>query len=317
MGTTVTKRGDFTASSVEVWIWLLLVMQPYNYRTLEILEQYGFNAEKAAAAVRDGEVILTEDEKKRAKDTRNEAVHNVMKACFNSGVRIITLDDEEYPALLKEIYNPPIVLFCAGNLKCLSSALTLSAVGTRRPSDYGTAVTKRLISQLSQAGTVITSGLALGIDAAVHRACIDSGGQTVGVSGCGILVNYPVDNAQLKRDIIKSGGAIISELLPFTKPSADYFQHRNRIISGLSEGTLVLEADEKSGALITANHACEQGREVFYVPPHDILSPRFMGVASLGRDGATPVFSYLDVLYGIIGTSDLGSFISNDLKNKF
>lgn len=305
MGTTVTKRGDFTASRVEVWIWLLLVMQPYNRRTLEILEHFGFNAEKAAVAIRDGKVNITEDEKRRAKETRNNAVNDIINKCRNNNIKIITLDDKEYPALLKNIDNPPIVLFCKGNLKGIDGGLTVSVVGTRNASAYGIDVTKRIISQLAQVGAVITSGLAAGIDAAAHKACIDNGGQTIAVLACGMFVDYPLENTRLKHEIIESGGAVISELLPYTKPSADYFQHRNRIISGLSLGTLVIEASGQSGALITANHACEQGREVFYIPPHNILSPHFMGVAALGRDGAVPVFSYLDIIRTLIGQTDI------------
>ena len=285
-------------------------MQPYNHKTIEILEQFDFNAEKTAAAIRDGEVSLSEDEKLRAKQTRNGAVREVLKLCYDNGIKIITLDDKEYPALLRNIDNPPIVLFCAGNLNDLDSSLTISAVGTRKPSEYGIAVTRRIIPQLTKVGAVITSGLAVGIDAAAHKSCLNSGGRTIGVLACGILVNYPMENAGLKRGIVENGGAVISELLPFTRPSADYFQYRNRIISGLSLGTLIIEASDKSGALITANHACEQGREVFFIPPHDILSPRFMGVAALGRDGATPVYSYLDILYALLKTADLTEFIN-------
>ncbi|MCH5203573.1 MAG: DNA-processing protein DprA [Oscillospiraceae bacterium] len=289
-------------------------MQPYNRRTVEILEQFDYNAEKAATAIRDGKVLLSEEEKQRANKVRRGAVREVMKLCSDNGVKIMTLDDEEYPSLLKNIDNPPIVLFCAGELGGLDGTLTVSAVGTRTPSSYGISVTKRIIPQLTKVGTIITSGLAVGIDAAVHRSCIDNGGRTIGVLGCGIFVNYPAKNAGLKQEIVESGGAVISELLPFTKPSSEYFQHRNRIISGLSLGTLVLEAGEKSGALITANHACEQGREVFFIPPHDILSPSFMGVAALGRDGATPVYSYTDILYTLLKTADLDEFIRRELS---
>ena len=280
-------------------------MQPYNRKTLEILERFDYNAEKAAAAIRDGNVLLTDDEKKRAAETRNGSVREVIDICRRNGIKIITFDDSEYPVLLKNIDNPPIVLFCAGNLNGLDDTITVSAVGTRKPSDYSIAVTRHIIPQLCKVGAVITSGLAVGIDYEVHKACLNSGGRTIGVLGCGIMVNYPADNAKLKRAIVENGGAVISELLPYTRPSADYFKYRNRIISGLSKGTLVIEADEKSGALLTANHACEQGREVFYIPPRDILSPRYMGVASLGRDGATPVFNYLDILCSLIKGEEL------------
>lgn len=286
-------------------------MQPYNRKTLEILERSDYNAEKAAAAIRDGQVLLTDDEKKRAAETRNGSVREVLDICRKNGIRIITLNDNDYPMLLKSIDNPPIVLFCAGNLSGLDNALTVSAVGTRNPSSYSISVTRRIIPQLCEVGAVITSGLAVGIDYEVHKACINSGGRTIGVLGCGIMINYPADNAKLKREIIENGGAVISELLPYTRPSADYFQYRNRIISGLSKGTLVIEADEKSGALLTANHACEQGREVFYIPPHDILSPRFMGAASLGRDGAVPVFNYLDILCSLLSGEEFEKLVED------
>lgn len=305
------RRGGFTASSVEVWIWLLIVMQPYNPKTLEILERFDYNTEKTAAAIRDGKVQLSDDEKKRAAETRNGAVREVLDVCRKNGIRIITLGDSEYPQILKNIENPPIVLFCAGNLSGLDDAITVSAVGTRKPSDYSIAVTRKIIPQLCEVGAIITSGLAVGIDREVHRACLYSGGRTIGVLGCGIMVNYPADNAKLKRAIAENGGAVISELLPYTRPSADYFQYRNRIISGLSKGTLVIEADEKSGALLTANHACEQGREVFYIPPHDILSSRFMGAVLLGRDGAVPVFSYLDILASLLRHDEFEKLAEN------
>ncbi|MCH5207858.1 MAG: DNA-processing protein DprA [Oscillospiraceae bacterium] len=296
-----------------MWIWLLLVMQPYNRRTVEILEHFDYNAEKAAAAIRDGKVLLSDEEKLRAKNIRNGTVREVIKQCYDNGIRIITLDDDEYPALLKNIDNPPIVLFCAGNLKNLDGTLSVSAVGTRNPSSYGISVTKHIIAPLVKVGAVIVSGLAVGIDAQAHISCVENGGRTVGVLGCGILVDYPAQNAQLKREIVQNGGAVISELLPFANTFPEYYQYRNRIISGLSLATLVIEAGEKSGALITANHACEQGREVFFVPPHNILSSRFMGVASLGRDGAVPVYSYLDILYTLFNTADLDKFIKRGL----
>lgn len=300
------------SGSVEVWIWLLLVMKPYNFRTVEILGQFDFIPEKAAAAIRSGRVLLSADEKKRASKITASDVREVVELCRNSGVRIITFDSDEYPVLLKRIYNPPIVLFCVGNLEGIDKQLTVSAVGTRKASDYGLAVTQKIISQLARDGVVITSGLALGIDTAVHKACLDGGGRTIGVLACGIFVDYPRGHSGLKRQIAKSGGAVISELLPFETPTAEYFQHRNRIISGLSLGTLIIEADEKSGALITANLACEQGREVFFIPPHDILSPHFMGVADLGRDGAVPVYSHIDILAALLNYTDFAEYLEHN-----
>ena len=282
--------------SVDVWLWILLVMQPHNRRTNFILHNCGYDAIKAASQIRDGNLMfLSENEKRRAREVRMGEVRKLRQQCADNNVRIVPIDDEEYPELLRHIEDPPIVLFVAGDLKGLNERLCISAVGTRKASEYGVNVTKRICGALAERGIAIISGLAVGLDTAAHRACLNAGGKTVGVLGCGILVNYPADSAQLKRDIVNNGGAVISELLPNASSSRGYFHIRNRIISGMAHGTIVLEAGEKSGALLTANHAINQGRELFCIPPHDIFSRDFAGVIPLLRDGAVPVFGYDDV----------------------
>lgn len=284
-------------SPVEVWLWLLLVMQPFNKKTNFILSECGGDAAQAGRNIRDGKYdFLSDTEKKNAESVRMKDVRELIKTCAQNSVRIITLDDGEYPPLLRGIENPPIVLFCAGDLSGLDRVITLSAVGARNVSDYGINVTHQIIEPLAKLGMVIVSGMAVGTDAEVHRACLAQHGRTIGVLGCGILVNYPAENAQLKRDIIAGGGAIISELLPYSKTFAAYFDTRNRIISGLSLGTLVIEAGEKSGALLTAWHAAEQEREVFCIPPRDLFSTRYNGVVPLLREEAVPVYNFTDIL---------------------
>lgn len=284
-------------SPVEVWLWLLLVMQPFNKKTGYILSQCDYDATAASRDIRDGKFpFLNENEKKRTEQVRMGAIRQIQGICAENGVRIITFDDDEYPVLLKNIENPPIVLFAAGSLEGLERQLTISVVGARNVSDYGKRAAENICGPLARSGAAIISGLAVGADSAAHRACLNAGGRTVGVLGCGIFVNYPAENAQLKRDIVNKGGAVISELLPNSKSFGAYFPQRNRIISGLSMGTLVIEAGEKSGSLLTANHALEQGREVFCIPPHDIFSMRFSGVIPLLRDGAVPVFNYTDII---------------------
>lgn len=282
---------------VEVWLWLLLVMEPYNPKTHFILAECGGNASEAARRIRDGKYdFLSETQKKNAESVRIKDVREVMALCEKNRVRIITLDDEEYPPLLRGIENPPIVLFCAGSLKGLDSSITLSVVGARSISDYGLKVTNRVLEPLVKLGIVIVSGIAVGADAAAHSVCLRNHGRTVAVLGCGILVNYPAENAELKREIIAKGGAIVSELLPLTKPSARYFHTRNRMIAGLSLGTLVTEAGSGSGSLLTANHALAQERDVFCVPPQDLFSPRYNGVVPLLREGAKSVYNFTDIL---------------------
>lgn len=284
--------------SVEVWLWLLLVMKAYNTKTHEILNNYGYDCVESAKAIRDGKVpFLSEDEKQRAKTIRNGDVKAVMKLCSDNNVRIISYDSEQYPEVLKNITNPPIVLFCAGNLGNLDNEFSISVVGTREPTLYAYEVVDFLVPPLVKLGTVIVSGLARGLDSQAHIACVNNSGRTIGVCACGILTDYPKDSGTLKRRIIQEGGAIISELLPLEGTSAEYFKFRNRIISGLSHGTLVIEAGERSGCFLTANHALEQGKEVFAVPPHNIMDNAHNGTASLLRDGAVPVFNHLDILY--------------------
>lgn len=282
---------------VEVWLWLLLVMQPYNNKTHFILEECGGDAAEAGRRIRDGKYdFLSDVQKKNAESVRMKDVREVMELCAKNDIRIITLDDEEYPPLLRGIENPPIVLFCAGSLAGLERSITLSVVGARNITEYGINVTRRIIEPLVRLGFVIVSGMAIGADAEAHKACLAQGGRTVGVLGCGILVDYPHENAQLKREMIANGGAIISELLPLSRASAGYFDTRNRIISGLSLGTLVVEAGEHSGSLLTARHASEQDREVFCVPPQDLFSTRFNGVVPLLREDAMPVYNFTDIL---------------------
>ena len=284
-------------NSVEVWLWLLLVMQPFNKKTHYILSKCNGDAAEAARNIHNGKYdFLSDTEKKNSESVRMKDVRELMEICAKNSVRVITLDDEEYPPLLRRIKDPPIVLFCAGSLAGLDSSLTLSAVGSRNVSDYGKKVTHRMIEPLAKLGIVIVSGMAVGSDAEAHKACLAAGGRTIGVLGCGILVNYPAENAQLKRDIIAKGGAIISELLPYTKTFGRYFPTRNRIIAGLSQGTLVIEAGEKSGALLTARHAADQNRDVFCVPPQDLFSTRYNGVVPLLREAAFPVYSFTDIL---------------------
>lgn len=287
-------------SNPEVWLWILLVMLPHNSRTNELLRMYG-SALDAARAMRDGNCpLLTEQEKKRVQTTRTRDVRQLIEQCEKQDIRMITLDDAEYPVSLKAIADPPIVLFVKGSLSALSNAPSLAVVGPRSPSEYGRSVTSRLCTSLSEKGVVLISGLAVGIDAAAHRAATGSGGKTIGVLGCGINVNYPAENHELKEEIVAKGGAVISELLPNTAVSAAYFRQRNRIISGLAMGTLVIEAPPQSGSLLTAAHSFEQGRCVLAIPPHDVTEERFRGVFPLFRKGAACVGNVHDIFSELV-----------------
>lgn len=209
------------------------------------------------------------------------------------GCSAVTRRDSAYPRLLAEIYDPPPVLYVKGEL-APADDLAVAIVGTRGASSYGRMAAEHLASGVAQAGVTVVSGLALGVDAAAHRGALEARGRTIAVLANGLDRVYPAQNARL-ADQIAQHGALVTEFPLGIKPDAVNFPRRNRIISGLTRGTLVVEAGDQSGALITAAFAAEQGREVFAVPG-SIFSPKSMGTNNLIRDGATPVVSPEDIL---------------------
>src|SRR5579859_6860553 len=210
-------------------------------------------------------------------------------------IRALTLLDDEYPAGLRQVADPPPVLFVRGRLTP-ADAQAVALVGTRRATTYGRAVADRLARDLAAAGVTVVSGLAKGIDTSAHRAALQAGGRTIAVLGNGLDQVYPAENAGLARQIVDSdAGAVVSEFAPGVPPDAVNFPRRNRIISGLSSGTVIVEAGERSGALITADFALEQGREVLAVPG-SIFSPMSAGPNELLKQGATPVTGAADIL---------------------
>lgn len=208
---------------------------------------------------------------------------------------IITYDDPYYPKLLKEIPDPPLVLFVKGDVDLLDSP-QLAIVGSRNPSPSGIDIAKLFAKHLAQMGITITSGLALGIDGAAHEGAIAAeNGRTIAVLGTGVDVIYPASHQELADKIIENGGTLVSEFPPHTKPKPYNFPRRNRIISGLSLGTLVVEAALRSGSLITARCSLDQGREVFAVPG-SIHNPLAKGCHMLIRNGAKLVETANDII---------------------
>lgn len=209
-------------------------------------------------------------------------------------IRTINLNDPDYPSLLKEIYDPPAVLYVRGEIP---QGIYLAVVGTRRMSDYGERATRQLVRELSRLGVVIISGLATGIDTVAHETALENKGKTIAVLGSGIddQAIFPASNVKLAHRIVEQGGAVISEYPPLTRAMRYYFPLRNRIISGLSKGVLVVEAPEKSGALVTAYRALEQNREVFALPG-PIYSSRSWGTNHLIQKGAKLVLQVEDIL---------------------
>ena len=209
------------------------------------------------------------------------------------GVAVLTLDDPSYPPRLREIADPPPVLYVRGELS-LADEWAIAAVGTRRATAYGRQVVERLVGEIARAGVTIVSGMARGVDTYAHRAALAAEGRTLAVLGSGLDRVYPEENRGLAAEIAERG-AVVLEFPLGTAPDAQNFPRRNRIVSGLAMGTLVVEADFKSGAMITATAAAEQGRDVFAVPG-SILSPASAGPNQLIKEGAKVVTTAADVL---------------------
>jgi DNA processing protein len=209
------------------------------------------------------------------------------------GATLVTLEDAAYPPLLRHVTDAPPLLYLRGSLRT-SDELSLAVVGTRRASVYGKSVCETLVREVAGCGVTIVSGLARGIDAVAHRTALASGGRTIAVIGCGLDIAYPPEHAGLARDITRNG-AVISDYPLGTTPDAGNFPARNRIISGISRSVLVVEAGEASGALITANYALEQGRDVLAVPG-SILAPGCVGTNRLIQQGAKLVQCVDDIL---------------------
>jgi DNA processing protein len=209
------------------------------------------------------------------------------------GVAVLILDDLAYPDALREIADPPPVLYIQGALTP-ADAWAIAVVGTRRATPYGRQATERIVTDVARAGVTIVSGLAVGIDTFAHRAALAAGGRTIAVLGSAHDELYPRQNQALAEQIMQHG-AVISEFPLGTRPDPTNFPRRNRIVSGLSRATLVVEADHKSGAMITAGQAAEQGRDVFAVPG-SILSPASAGPNQLIKEGARVVTAADDIL---------------------
>lgn len=239
-------------------------------------------------------------------------VHAEIRKADELGIRILTMQDPEYPPLLKAIPDPPCVLYVLGDLlACDENAVAV--VGSRGASLYGLSCARKFSIQLSEYGLTIVSGLARGIDTTAHRAALDSAGRTIAVLGSGLCRIYPPENEQLFAQIAQAG-AVISQFPLETPPLPQHFPMRNRLISGLSKGVLVVEASAKSGALITARCACEQGRDVFAIPG-EVSSSNSGGVNGLIKDGARLVTDPGEILEDLKPLLNFSALISDSSRS--
>jgi DNA processing protein len=287
-----TPPGD----SLEATLRLALVPGVGPITRKALLEQFGSSEAVLAAAPSDlRRVPGVGPQLTRAILAADQTVDVAaeLEICREQGITILTDTDPGYPRLLTEIHNPPGVLFVQGGLRP-EDALAIAIVGTRHASNYGRLQAERLAAGLARAGLTIVSGLARGIDAAAHRGALNAGGRTVAVLGGGVVNIYPPEHRDLAV-AVRQAGALLSENPPRYQPKSGMFPQRNRLISGLSLGLIVVEAAERSGALISAQHAMEQGREVFAVPGR-VDSRTSRGCHRLLRDGAKLVECVEDVL---------------------
>lgn len=239
--------------------------------------------------------FLSEKECARLSSIPLRKAELIGEQCLSLGIGILSWEDARYPASLKEIPSPPPVLYYKGKLLDFNNTLSIAMVGTREASDYYLSVTGNLAYQLARAGVNIISGCAVGADRYAHIGALKAGGLTVGVMAAGLDVDYPAQNRDLREEIQRRG-LLLSELPPGTEVRSEYFRVRNRIIAGLSQGVVVTQAPMKSGSLLTADHAVEQNRDLFCVPPSSIYDPACMGSARLIREGAKVIFSVYDIL---------------------
>ena len=278
------------------WVWLSELKGLRNQTRLALLRRFG-DPESIFYADAD-ELLLTDGvERSQLKLLENHDLapaDRILADCQRLDIRLLPLSDAAYPGRLKNIYDPPALLYCKGRLPLLDDLLCVAVVGTRDCTPYGVACAEKLGFGLASGGAAVVSGLAKGIDAAAIRGALRAGGVTVGVVGNGLDVYYPYESRYLYEDVA-SAGILLSEYPPGTEPASGHFPVRNRIISGLSLAALVVEAPEKSGALITAATALEQGRDVFAVPG-PIDAPASVGCNCLIRDGAGLVSDASDIL---------------------
>lgn len=224
-----------------------------------------------------------------------QSAEQILTSCQRKDIHILCLTDEIYPQILRNLTNAPLVLYCKGTFPWIDSRLTTAVVGTRTMSDYGRDMAYRLGYGLSAGGAIVVSGMALGVDSMAMMGALDAGGVTIAVLGSGVDVIYPKEHTQVYQRILASGGCILSEFIPGTRPMGRNFPIRNRIISGLSDCGVVVEGNATSGSLITARHLAYQGKKVYAVPGQ-VGQPGAEGPNELIRSGALPVLTAEDIL---------------------
>ena len=271
------------------FLWLSLKSKISLRTKFEILEYFG-SAEKAYNADKNALLecsFLIDDDISALCDKSLKAAEKQLKKAQNTGVEIVLCSSPEYPKQLLNISNPPLLLYCIGDISMLAEKLPFCIVGSRHPSDYGLTAAMQIAGQIAECGMTVISGCANGIDSAAHKGALLSGGKTIGIAGCGINVDYPKGNKALRKEM-REKALIISEFPLDTPPFWYNFPVRNRVLAAMSLGVAVIEAGHRSGALNTAHHAWEQNKDVFALPGN-ITNKQSGGTNSLIADGASPI----------------------------
>lgn len=281
-------------SALKYWIWLSTLKGVGAATAAKLIDKMG-SPEQIFFADRESYILngIGEKEADALCDKSLGRAACVMESCKEAGIRMLTMGDAEYPERLRNIYDPPVVLYIKGTLPVMDEEAAIAVAGTRKCTPYGIKTAERIGYELVREGCTVVSGLARGIDSAAAKGALRAGGKVVGVLGCGVDIVYPPENARLFEDVA-AVGALISEYPPKTEVQRHFFPARNRILSGISVGTVIIEAPKSSGSLITAARALEQGRDVFAVPAN-ADSTASVGSNMLIRDGAIPVMSGRDV----------------------
>lgn len=308
---------DKMMREIDYWIWLTLMTGMGPIKARELLEIY--KSPKVIYNLSEAELKntprLTMKNKQEMLDSeKRKKINAIDELMGKHNIKMMTILDPKYPDYLKQIYDPPVALYYQGDLDNINQ-FGIAVVGSRRTTYYGCHTAKKLAYDLGMRGVCVVSGLARGIDSIAHQGCLDAGGKTTAVLASGLDQIYPPENQKLFDDIIKSGGLAISEYPPGMPPLQHNFPARNRIISGIVSGVLVVEAAKRSGSLITAAYALEQGREVFAVPGNIdcVLSN---GTNQLIKDGAKMVMTAEDILEEFQPDFTLGNAV-NSMKSNF
>ncbi|MBR5156874.1 MAG: DNA-processing protein DprA [Clostridia bacterium] len=284
-------------TELKYWLWLSLALYQSGRKITSLLEKFDTPSDIYNAGKADFRQIENINKKDidRLCDKSLAKAEQVMEECRKKGIRIMTFNSEYYPKLLANIFDPPYVLYVKSQNRIdLNNALTVAVVGTRTMSDYGRDMAVKLGRDLASAGVTVISGMARGIDGAALSGALSAGGKTIAVLGCGVDIAYPPEHSEMMQKIAETG-MVISEYPPGSAPLPNHFPSRNRIISGLSSGTVVVESSESGGSLITASQALEQGRDVFAVPGK-ATEAKSDGTNELIRQGAHLVTSALDII---------------------